>query len=84
MKARCSKVPVGCNTRTRPALRAPVCAAPALQLAIFAHHLPMDDTASYVAVGATIQFVAALANFLLVVSMARVSHALSTFGLDAR
>ena len=31
------------------------CAAPALQLAIFAHHLPMGDTASYVAVGATVQ-----------------------------
>ena len=32
---------------------APVSAA--LQLAIFAHHLPMGDTASYVAVGATVQ-----------------------------
>ena len=55
-------------------LAAPV--ATALQLAMFGHFLPTASVAAWIAIGATVQFVASLANFLLVVSMARVSHAL--------
>ena len=55
-------------------LAAPI--ATALQLAMFGHFLPTESVAAWIAIGATVQFVATLANFLLVVSMARVSHAL--------
>ena len=55
-------------------LAAPV--ATVLQLAMFGHFLPTASVAAWIAIGATVQFVASLANFLLVVSMARVSHAL--------
>ena len=55
-------------------LAAPV--ATALQLAMFGHFLPTAAVAAWIAIGATVQFVASLTNFLLVVSMARVSHAL--------
>ena len=50
--------------------------AMALQLAMFGHFLSTESVAAWIAIGATVQFVAGLANFLLVVSMARVSHAL--------
>ena len=55
-------------------LAAPV--ATALQLAMFGHFLPTASVAAWIAIGATVQFVASLTNFLLVVSMARVSQAL--------
>ena len=55
-------------------LAAPI--ATALQLAMFGRFLPTESVAAWIAIGATVQFVANLANFLLVVSVARVSHAL--------
>ena len=65
----CASAPATLNQ-----LAAPI--AMALQLAMFGHYLPAEFVAAWIAVGTTVQFVASLANFLLVVSMARVSHAL--------